>query len=130
MRPSSNSVYNCHNPRGVCLIIRLKLGLSHLKRHKFNHSFQDTLNSLCSCENDVESTEHFLLHCHQFVNKRRTLLSTLGNLNYSLLENNSNFLTQTLLFGNMSLSTNNNSKIFNATINLILSAKRFEERLF
>ena len=28
-------------------------------------------------ENDVEATEHFLLHCRQFVNERRTFLSTL-----------------------------------------------------
>ena len=47
------------------------------------------LNPLCSCGNDVESTEHFLLHCPQFVNERRTLLSTLGNFNCSLLENTS-----------------------------------------
>ena len=31
-------------------------------------------------ENDVEATEHFLLHCRQFVNERRTFLSTLGIL--------------------------------------------------
>ena len=28
-------------------------------------------------ENDVEATEHFLLHCRQFVNEKRTFLSTL-----------------------------------------------------
>ena len=61
---------------------------------------KDTLNPLCSCGNDIESTEHSLLHCPQFVNQRRTLLSTLGDVNYTLLENTSNVLTQTLLFGN------------------------------
>ena len=80
IRPSPNSVYNCHNPRGICLITRLRLGLSHLREHKFKHGFQDMLNPLCSCGNDVESTEHFL-HCPQFVNERRVLfLSTLGIL--------------------------------------------------
>ena len=69
IRPSPNSVYNCHNPRGIT---RLRLGLSHFREHKFKHDFQDTLNPLCSCGNDVESTEHFLLHCPQFVNDRRT----------------------------------------------------------
>ena len=54
--PSSNSVYNCHNPRGICLITRLTLGLSHLREYKFIHGFQDTLNPLCSCGNPVEST--------------------------------------------------------------------------
>ena len=95
IRPSPNYVYNCHNPRGICLITRLRLGLSHLREYKFKHGFPDTLNPLCSCGNDVESTEHFLLYCPQFVNERRTLLGTLGNFNCSLLENTSKVLTQT-----------------------------------
>ena len=129
IRPSPNYVYNCHNPRGICLITRLRLGLSHLREHKFKHGFQDMLNPLCSCGNDVESTEHFLLHCPQFVNERRTLLSTLGNFNCSLLENTSKVLTQTLLFGTTSLSPNDNSKILSATIDFILSSKRFDKQL-
>ena len=28
--PSGNSVFNCHNPRGVKLLTRLRLGLGHL----------------------------------------------------------------------------------------------------
>ena len=59
-------VYDCPNPRGICLIARLTLGLSHLREHKFEHGFQDPLNSLCSYGNDVESGEHFLLYCPQF----------------------------------------------------------------
>ena len=54
IRPFLNSVYNCHNPKGIFLITRLRLGLSHLRDHKFKHSFQDTLNPLCSCGDDVE----------------------------------------------------------------------------
>ena len=67
IRPSPNSVYNCHNPKGLKFITRLRLGLSHLREHKFKHSFQDTINLLCSSGLDIESTEHFLLHCAQFV---------------------------------------------------------------
>ena len=33
IRPSPNSVYNCHNPRGICLITRFRLGLSHLREY-------------------------------------------------------------------------------------------------
>ena len=50
--------------------------LIHLREHKLEHDFQDTLNPLCSCGNDVESTEHFLLHCPQFGNEKGTPLST------------------------------------------------------
>ena len=130
IRPSPNSVYNCHNPRGICLITRLRLSLSHLREHRFKHGFQDLLNPLCSCGNDLESTEHFFLYCPQFAKERRTLLSTLGDFNYSLLENTSNALTQTLLFGITSLSSSDNSKILSATTGFILSIKRFGKQLF
>ena len=104
--------------------------LSHLREHKFKHSFQDTINPLCSCGIDMESTEHFLLYCPQFVNERHTLLSTIGNINYKLLENTNSNLTQALLFGNTSFDINDNNKVLNATINFILLAKRFDEPLF
>ena len=127
IQPSSNSVYNCHNPRGICLITRLRLGLSHLREHKFKHGFQDTLNLLRSCRNDVHRTISPPLS--QIANERLTLLSTLGSFNCSLLDNASNVLTQTLLFGNTSLIPSDNSKILGATIDFMLSTKRFDEQL-
>ena len=40
---------------------RLRLGVSHLREHKCKHSFQDTLNPLCSCELNIESTSSYFL---------------------------------------------------------------------
>ena len=85
-------------------ITRLTPDLRYLREHKFKHGFQDLCNSLCACGNDVESTEHSLVHSPQFVDERSTFLSTLGNFNYRLFENISNVLTQTLFFGNIQLS--------------------------
>ena len=48
-RPSSNSIFNCHSPKGIKLITRLRLGISQLREHKFRYNFQDTLNPICSC---------------------------------------------------------------------------------
>ena len=62
-RPSPNLVYNCHNPKGLKFITRLRLGLIYLREHNFKHSFQDTINLLCCCSLDIKSTEHFLLDC-------------------------------------------------------------------
>ena len=42
IRSFSNSIFNCHSPKGIKLITRLRLGLSHLYEHKFRHNFQDT----------------------------------------------------------------------------------------
>ena len=39
VRPFRNNAYDCHNPKGIKLPTRLRLGLSHLREHKFKHSF-------------------------------------------------------------------------------------------
>ena len=59
IRPSRNSVFNCHNCKEIKYLTRLRLGLSHLRQHKFKHSFQDTLNPFCSCGLDVDTNTHF-----------------------------------------------------------------------
>ena len=64
------------------------------------------------------------------MNERRTLLSTIGNINYKLLENTDSNLTQTLLFGNTSFDITDNTNILNATINFVLLTKRFDKPLF
>ena len=43
IRTSPNSIFNCHNPKGVKLLTKLRLGLSHLRDHQFKHSFQDKI---------------------------------------------------------------------------------------
>ena len=75
VQPFQNYFFDCHNPKGIKLITRLRLGLSHLREHKFKHSFQDTINPLCNCGQDIESATHFFLQCFFFINERRTLFS-------------------------------------------------------
>ena len=43
-----SSAFRCHNPKGVKLLTRLRLVLSHLWEHKFKHGFLDSLNPICS----------------------------------------------------------------------------------
>ena len=76
------------------------IGMSHLREHKFKHNFQDCLNPICSCDLDIESTSHFLLHCPTFNDERYTLLGTLNNIDPTLLEITKSSLSQTLLYGN------------------------------
>ena len=56
IRPFANHIFQCHNHKGLKLIKRLQLGLSHLRFRKF-HSFQDTLNPVCNC-GTVEANVH------------------------------------------------------------------------
>ena len=99
-RPTPRSFFNCYNHKGIRLMTRLRLGLSHLREHKFNHNFQNCINPLCSCGMDIESTSHFFLHCPLFDDKRITLLSTLNKIDCKLIETNESSLIETLLFGN------------------------------
>ena len=130
IRPSPNSFFNCHNPNRIKLITRLRLGLSHLREDKFKHGFQDTINPLCNCGQDIESSTHFFLRCPFFINERRTLLNTIHSLDSKLLDCTDYDLTQALLFGNTSQISSNNFKIIHASIDYILSSKRFDEPLF
>ena len=87
------------------------------------------LNPICSCGLDIESTSHFLLHCPTFNDERYTLLSTLNNIDPTLLELTKSSLSQTLLYGNTLFDKEKNTRILNATIEYILSTERFEEPL-
>ena len=80
---------NNENHRRIKLFIRVRVGLlrvGHLREHKLKHSFQDTLNPICSCGSDVESTSHYTLHCPIYNDKRHTLLSTIKNINCRFLD--------------------------------------------
>ena len=81
IKPSLKSFYDSQNIMCVKLDTRLYLGLSHLREHKFKHSFQDTLNSLCNSWMDFESFTYFLLQCPSYVNERRILMSNLNRIN-------------------------------------------------
>ena len=79
--PCAKSIFNIHNPYGIKLLTRLRLGLSHLRGRKFWHYFQDTLNPLCNFGNDTETATHFFLHCPSFHTPRQTLLNNIRTNN-------------------------------------------------
>ena len=43
-RPMPKPTFNIHNPLGLMLLPRLRLGLSHLNELRFNHNFEDCIN--------------------------------------------------------------------------------------
>ena len=63
IRRSGNSVFRCHNLKGIRLLTRLRLGLRHLREHKFKHGFLDSLNPICSCGQNIETSTHLFLYC-------------------------------------------------------------------
>ena len=128
--PSPNSVFNCHDPKGVKLLARLRLGLSHLYDHKFKHRFQDPLNPICNCGTNVETTTHYLLHWPLFSDERLFLINRIRNIGNNILNLNYSRFSEVPLFGHSSFNNTNNTSILNTTIEYIVSSSRFEVALF
>ena len=61
IRPKPSPLYNIHNPSEIKLLTRLRLGLNHLNKHKFNHNFDGCVNPFCTSSLEPESTSHFFL---------------------------------------------------------------------
>ena len=59
----------------------MRLKFNHLKEHKFRHAFANTINTVCACGADVETTEHFLLCCHFYSTQRLELFNNLERAN-------------------------------------------------
>ena len=107
VRPSANSVFNSHNPKGIKFTARLRLGLSHLREHKFKHIFKDLLYRICHCKLNIESTSYHLFHCPTYNTERNSFLSILKNIDKNnLLDLSEPILTKTLLFGSNSFDIN------------------------
>ena len=101
------------------LLRRLHLCLSHLNEHRFNHNFQNCINSLCTCRLEVESISHFFLHCLHYNDIRATPLNKFKSVDENILK-----LFNLLLYGDLQFDSNKNSRL-NATIKYIIDSGRF-----
>ena len=126
IRSSSNSIFNFHSPNGTKLITRLRLGFSHLREQKFRYNFQDTLNPNCSYGDDIETTIHYILHCPNYLDERRTLLDNLQSIGENIHDKNDSEISELLLFGVSSNNDTSSTCILNATIQYILATKIFD----
>ena len=130
-RPSPSLMYNVHNPKGIIFLNRLRVDFSHLKEHKFRHNFQDTIDPFCNCAtNSIETTEHYLLHCSNYLTQRSILFDDLDKAAINLIPFNSVKLTRTLLFGDSGLLDTDNHSIISSVVNYILITERFDRPLF
>ena len=93
-----DKVYNVHNPTGLKLLTRLRLGSSHLRAHKFSHNFSDCLDELCICETNIESTNRFLLQCPLYLSERQTLIEKIRDVEISILDQNESYLLYSTLW--------------------------------
>ena len=130
IRPSESSIFLCNNPKGIQLLTRLRLGLSHFWDHKFKHNLKNTLNPICNCGEDIETSCHYLLHCSLYTNKILALLNVIQGIDNSILELTDSHIVEVLFYGWKFLDIPSSTKILDATRDFLLETRRFEERLF
>ena len=122
-----NNIYEIHYPIALKYLTRLRLGLSHLRLHKYMHNFADTTSIFCSCSKGVpESTEHYLLHCPKYHRIRSELFENLRQIISLVTLISPSYTCNLLLFGNYTYDVITNRKILDLTLSFIISSKRFE----
>ena len=125
-----NPVYHIQNYVGLKLLARLRLGLSHLNKHRFNYNFQNCINLLCICSLEVESTVHFFLHCYHYHNIKAKLLNSQNVIDTNLFKLSEKQLTKALLYNFSLLDENQNRNILNFSMEYIVESSCFESSLF
>ena len=130
IRPTENSTYKICDPLGTKLLTRLKLGFSHLFKHKFRHIFADPLNPLCFGSSETEFKLHFFPHCQNYTTLHRALMTDFKNINDTIMSLNENDLLHVILYGNKNFDSNMNISILTATINFIEGCKKFDHPRF
>ena len=131
IRPKPAEKYKVHHPKGLKLLTRLHLGLSHLREHKFRHNFNDTIDPFCLCgTNSLETSEHYLLHYPTFSSLRLKLFDNLHNKNILLLPYDKSLIVQMFLYGSDKFNPTINKIIITLVINYIIDSKCFDGPLF
>ena len=93
---------------------QLRLKMSNLKQDLLNRHL--TYDPSCCCGSRSETAKHYILHCPLYTNFRATTIHTLPPPQQHL---------QTLLFGDRTLSNEDNIIIFNAVQSYIKQTCRF-----
>ena len=70
IRPNETIIFDIFEK----VLKRLRLGFSKFHEHKFRQGFKDTLNSLCSCGIEAETTTHNFLICDLYNSIRATFM--------------------------------------------------------
>ena len=99
--------------------------------NKFRRGFGDSINAMCACGSEVETTEHFLLCCRLYSPQRLELFENLEKVDSSFLNLKVKEKASFLLYGSQSAtSKSSNYEIIKFVIKYIKEAARFDTPLF
>ena len=122
-------MFNVDSSEELKFLTRVRLGLSQVADHKFIHNFQDCVNLVCSCGQEIETSTHFLLQCFNYHRARQTLFEKVKKIDSSILkqrDQNKNFA----LFGDEKLKVAQNKSILTSTFEFLQSTERFKTSIF
>lgn len=125
--PPPKFVYHIHDPKGLSILTKLRVGLSQLNSNKYKHNLNEHLNPLCTINDDVEDMEHYFLLFRAYDIIRHDLLSS---VNAILLPNgiclSNEDLLKVILYSHEQSSFDSNAEVLRATLEYIHTSKRFE----
>ena len=118
-------MFNVDNSEGLKILTTIRLRLSHLGDHNFRHNFQDCVNPICSCGQEIEISIHFLLQCSNYHCARQTLFKKINKIDSTILKQNDQVITKLLFFGNEKLKAAQNKSILTSTFEFLQATERF-----
>jgi len=121
VKPKQVYMY-CYGKRTANVIhSRLRMNCSCLKAHLYKlHVIDD---ATCNCRTSKETSEHFLLYCPLYRNKREKMMNRI----VSVLGVNHQYITgDILLFGDIRKTREWNEQLFDIVHDYLVSSQRFD----
>ena len=85
----------------------------------------ETVNPLCPCSLEAESSSHFFLHCHYHIDIWKTLFQELHSVDDNILNQSDYGILKLLLYGCTKLNFKQNCSLLESAIKFILKSERF-----
>ena len=119
-----------YNPLGKKFLTCLRPKFSHLEEHKSRYGFADTINPMCACGAEIETTVHFLLCCHFYSTQRLELFNNLETANLDFKNLSDKDQVSFMLYGSKTNTSENfNQNIIKIVIKYLKETGRFENSL-
>ena len=116
IQPNKRSVYKVVDLKGLQLLTRLRVKSNDLREHRFRHNFFVT--PVCMCNEDDETTEHYLLRCHLHCLHHVALLEDASIiLKFNVSTQSKRDLCLLLLYGDDNINKYSNHSLLESTIN-------------
>ena len=105
------------------------MNLSPLRSHKWRYNFADTPSEMCSCNQGIEDTSHYLFLCPSYAIERAIPVANVIHILQKNKINNSGNQLQLYLYGHRSINCSDNRNILLSTIQYIKRTLRFSTNL-